>query len=331
MFLRISCAIVVICLHLSSAQYPPRLQVPGALIVPGGRPVPQRQQRLNVADFVPRPRRPSPNSNAAPQREVRPVVEEEQDNYPASIGSFDDEVNKLSIPALSTAVRQAEDEAEPTLRPSPLPFRPERPIPVTREQVRERPVEASPPRHAVRQDTRNFAPVQQSRPIPKPIRPVVRQELDEDDDDNYPVRQQVRPKVRQQQPQQFRPAPQRPAARPQYDDEEGNRKKKPVSQILRKYRTDNPDGSITWGFENDDGTFKEETLGTDCTIKGKYGYVDPEGTRREYEYEAGNKCDPQQDKLDEEEEERAARIPAKQGPSKGKPQPQYRPQQLAQY
>lgn len=57
-------------------------------------------------------------------------------------------------------------------------------------------------------------------------------------------------------------------------------KRKPTAQILRKYRTDNDDGSITWGFENDDGTFKEETLGTDCVIKGKYGYVDPDGVKR---------------------------------------------------
>lgn len=59
-----------------------------------------------------------------------------------------------------------------------------------------------------------------------------------------------------------------------------DRKRKPVSQILRKFRTDNEDGSITWGFENDDGTFKEETLGADCIIRGNYGYVDPDGVKR---------------------------------------------------
>lgn len=53
-----------------------------------------------------------------------------------------------------------------------------------------------------------------------------------------------------------------------------------MSQILSKYRNDNEDGSITWGFENDDGTFKEETLGADCIIRGKYGYVDPDGVKR---------------------------------------------------
>lgn len=61
--------------------------------------------------------------------------------------------------------------------------------------------------------------------------------------------------------------------------------------MLRRYRDDNPDGSITWGFENDDGTFKEETIGTDCVTRGKYGYVDPEGVKREYAYESGVPCD----------------------------------------
>lgn len=77
------------------------------------------------------------------------------------------------------------------------------------------------------------------------------------------------------QQQQFRAAP-RP--KQPLDDEERTRKQ-PV-QILRKYRTDNEDGSITWGFENEDGTFKEETLGIDCVISGKYGYVDPDGVKR---------------------------------------------------
>lgn len=64
------------------------------------------------------------------------------------------------------------------------------------------------------------------------------------------------------------------------DEDDLERKRRPTIQILRKYRTDNDDGSITWGFENEDGTFKEETLGTDCVIRGKYGYVDPDGVKR---------------------------------------------------
>lgn len=91
-------------------------------------------------------------------------------------------------------------------------------------------------------------------------------------------------------------APVRQAARipprPQYSEDEDRlqRRRKPQVQILRKYRTDNEDGSITWGFENDDGTFKEENLGSDCITRGKYGYIDPDGVRREYKYETGNRC-----------------------------------------
>ncbi|CRK97339.1 CLUMA_CG010731, isoform A [Clunio marinus] len=114
-----------------------------------------------------------------------------------------------------------------------------------------------------------------------------------------------------------RPAPQRNIPQPQpqrpraqiYDEPRAQQKphhsddkpKKPVAQILRKYREENPDGSITWGFENDDGSFKEETIGIDCITRGIYGYVDPDGEKREYKYETGILCDP--DKRDQEEEE----------------------------
>lgn len=72
-------------------------------------------------------------------------------------------------------------------------------------------------------------------------------------------------------------------------------------QVLRRYRNDNEDGSITWGFENDDGSFKEETIGTDCVTYGKYGYVDPDGNRREYSYSTGVLCD--KDKRADSEEQ----------------------------
>lgn len=96
------------------------------------------------------------------------------------------------------------------------------------------------------------------------------------------------------------------------DGYRNQRTKKPPVQILRKYRTDNEDGSITWGFENDDGTFKEETLGADCIVRGKYGYVDPDGVRREYSYETGSKC----------EEEEPEDLPPIQQQPKGKALPQ---------
>ena len=76
------------------------------------------------------------------------------------------------------------------------------------------------------------------------------------------------------QPQPQRPRTQnfdeqRPHQKPHHSDD---KPKKPVAQILRKYREENPDGTIVWGFENDDGSFKEETIGIDCITRGIYGY-----------------------------------------------------------
>jgi len=74
-------------------------------------------------------------------------------------------------------------------------------------------------------------------------------------------------------------------------------------QTLNRFMRQNEDGSITWGYENEDGSFKEETLGADCVVRGKYGYVDPDGVKREYEYQSGNPCDPNKRGQEEEEEE----------------------------
>lgn len=129
------------------------------------------------------------------------------------------------------------------------------------------------------------APVERPAPVPSPkqYRPAPQQIV------------QQRPRV-QQQAQHF--DEDRPLSRQQQEDE---RRKKPVAQILRKWREEHEDGSITWGFENDDGSFKEETIGIDCVTRGSYGYVDPDGEKREYTYETGILCDP--NKRDEEDEE----------------------------
>ncbi|KAJ8669728.1 hypothetical protein QAD02_000987 [Eretmocerus hayati] len=79
-------------------------------------------------------------------------------------------------------------------------------------------------------------------------------------------------------------------SKPQADYYDSTRPKKPVAQVVRRYREETADGSIIWGFENDDGSFKEEMIGIDCITRGKYGYVDPDGVRREYTYETGIKC-----------------------------------------
>merc|ERR1711893_151521 len=68
----------------------------------------------------------------------------------------------------------------------------------------------------------------------------------------------------------------------------------PVS-ILRYVDTQNIDGSYTYGYEAADGTYKLETRFVDGRVKGKYGYIDPEGNLREASYgaEAGRGFEPQ--------------------------------------
>merc|ERR1711953_163347 len=65
--------------------------------------------------------------------------------------------------------------------------------------------------------------------------------------------------------------------------------------ILRYVDTQNIDGSYTYGYEAADGTYKLETRFVDGRVKGKYGYIDPEGNVREASYgaEAGRGFEPQ--------------------------------------
>merc|ERR1712170_94873 len=65
--------------------------------------------------------------------------------------------------------------------------------------------------------------------------------------------------------------------------------------ILRYVDTQNVDGSYTYGYEAADGTYKLETRLVDGRVKGKYGYIDPEGNLREASYgaEAGRGFEPQ--------------------------------------
>merc|ERR1711963_24798 len=65
--------------------------------------------------------------------------------------------------------------------------------------------------------------------------------------------------------------------------------------ILRYVDTQNIDGSYTYGYEAADGSYKLETRHQDGRVKGKYGYIDPEGNLREASYgaEAGRGFEPQ--------------------------------------
>uniref|UniRef100_A0AAG5CT22 Uncharacterized protein n=1 Tax=Anopheles atroparvus TaxID=41427 RepID=A0AAG5CT22_ANOAO len=165
-----------------------------------------------------------------------------------------------------------------------------RPAPIPRAQIPERffATDKEPQRFAAE---RPQPQQQQQQPAPKQYRPAP---------------QQQQQSFRQPQQQHFqdedrRPAPQHQQPARVHSQAEQDRKRKPVAQILRKWRDEHEDGSITWGFENDDGSFKEETIGIDCVTRGRYGYVDPDGEKREYNYETGIQCDP--NRRDEDEDD----------------------------
>ncbi|GJQ74451.1 hypothetical protein Trydic_g21321 [Trypoxylus dichotomus] len=287
------CALAI--LAQAYGQLPPRLNIPGAVLVNQGKARPRIQQSLSDSPI--RIRRPISNAIAAPIRETRPVVEEPEDEPVQEISSsFDDEVAKLGISSLQSAVSQAVSDEE-IESPKSLQYRQERPVPVLRQDLRE----SSKPRPA---PIGRPSPIGGARPAPLFRDNLVNVRAAPREEQLAPVR---RPAPRPAVAQEFRQAPLRnnppPRPQPQYEDEDDRktyRDRKPPVQILRKYRTDNEDGSITWGYENDDGTFKEETIGIDCITRGKYGYTDPDGVRREYTYETGGRCEDPDEELAQE-------------------------------
>ncbi|CAG0922263.1 unnamed protein product [Notodromas monacha] len=63
---------------------------------------------------------------------------------------------------------------------------------------------------------------------------------------------------------------------------------KPIVQIKRLINQQNGDGSYTYGFEADDGSFKIETRDKLGNVKGKYGYYDVNNELKVVDYVAGN-------------------------------------------
>ncbi|XP_049533584.1 zyxin-like [Anopheles darlingi] len=111
---------------------------------------------------------------------------------------------------------------------------------------------------------------------------------------------------------------------------QSNEARAPPVQTIRNYSKVNDDGSFTFGYEAADGSFKEETRGTDCVVRGKYGYIDPDGNKREFTYVSGNPCDPNNPDGSEEEEERPERDgDGESGENVPQNYPQRRPQPQA--
>lgn len=76
-------------------------------------------------------------------------------------------------------------------------------------------------------------------------------------------------------------------AAPQNLDEETTTLKPHVS-ILKQINQLNDDGSYTYGFEADDGSFRVENRDIHGNVKGKYGFVDEFGQVKVVEYVAGS-------------------------------------------
>lgn len=308
--------ILALCAVTVYAQYgpaPPRIQIPGA--VPIGTPARQggfRQGRLQNSGG-PRLRRPGlarpsfKSVDAAPHPSLqsldepsKPVTEEPEDeieiNTPTAFSpniysTAEPQNDFYDITTTSQPKPPIIYNSSPYPQPTPTAIKPE---PIKPTQYRPQPPQAFNP---IRNEPINKPQPARVQPLSsRPSRPVFRPEprpfVDEEDVPVQPVRQYSRP----QEPINRAPV----KVVPQQKYTSNSRERKPVAQIIRKYTDEHPDGSITWGFENDDGSFKEETIGVDCITRGKYGYVDPDGLKREYNYETGIRCD----KTKQEQEEK---------------------------
>ncbi|XP_021942729.1 bromodomain-containing protein 4 [Zootermopsis nevadensis] len=231
----------------------------------------------------------------------RPIQEEPFEDETET--DLDSETQALSIPSstslpasLSTRPQSLQPAAFRPTRPA---FKPERPlVPHVSPSIEDIQV---PSRQQFRQSADDL-------PVP------TRQQFHQPTEDNIATRQQLRqqPRPVPTEPQYTKTSPQEYNTRqqqitrqppPQQQFSKPQRGKKPVAQVISRYREDNEDGSITWGYENDDGSFKEETIGVDCVVRGKYGYTDPDGLRRQYTYSSGIPCDKEEENRKKESTE----------------------------
>ncbi|XP_036145824.1 proline-rich extensin-like protein EPR1 isoform X2 [Monomorium pharaonis] len=216
---------------------------------------------------------------------VKPVNEEPEEEDVSSTHEDEDSRDQ------SQEVRGRDSEEDLSEEIPRTAANPPRTLPVIPGPVYRPPVQTVTPASVRVSPTTLPVPPVQYRPTPPPPPPIQYRPTQKP---TKAPRKQIADDFTYQQP--IKPPPK--AVKPSQAYE--IRGKKPVAQIIRRYRHDNPDGSITWGFENDDGSYKEETIGVDCITSGKYGYIDPDGLRREYTYEMGIKCDEQEREEEEE-------------------------------
>lgn len=194
---------------------PPRLNIPGAISL---GPVPQRERFLQPEQpqqqiRVRRPLRPAPNQPAIHQpRFVEPIDARPVIEEPEESGEF---------------IPQHNFHAQ---APSPAPTTPS-PPPQPQYQQQE---QSNAARFNVERPKPQFRQLQQPQHRPQ------QHFQHEEEFDEIPSRP-----VHRAQP---KPQPHHSPAQPHHHNE---KPKKPVAQILRKWRDEHEDGSITWGYEND--------------------------------------------------------------------------------
>ncbi|XP_034940038.1 uncharacterized protein [Chelonus insularis] len=214
-----------------------------------------------------KPENPSSPPQLQRDQPIKPVNEESKEEEEDANSPVIKPLNPVVIPQ----PQQVFPQQPSNLLSSPLTPRPE---PIFQFRPNLNPTFIQPVQPPTRDE--NIPPVQY-----RPQKPVkLRKPIQEDDEVHISVKQQYQqPSINKQS----------------YNKKAGYREKKPVAQAIRRWREDNDDGSITWGYENDDGSYKEEIIGVDCITRGKYGYIDLDGVKREYSYEMGIKCDEQED------------------------------------
>lgn len=147
---------------------------------------------------------------------------------------------------------------------------------------------------------------QQGRRVGVRVRPAIQEEevASQEEAEFYSDEQPVqRPQVQFRQPTLSRAIASEPRIQSTAPRQKTVQEPKPAPvQTIRNYNKLNDDGSFTFGYEAADGSFKEENRGTDCVVRGKYGYIDPDGNKREFTYVSGNPCDPNVNKQEQEEE-----------------------------
>jgi len=193
------------------------------------------------------------------------------------------------------------------------------------EEIQFRPRATAAPVVVARTTTRAPVTAAARRPV---SRPVVIALDDEEEEDPQPLpAQRKRPvagPVRSRVQEQARPSADSiprdtnaPAlVKPAGGSSRTRTTEKPeIVETVRRYNFESEDGSFTFGYENADGSFKEETRRPDCIVIGKYGYIDPDGIKREFTYQTGNQCDPdahkRQESSTEEEEEEEDEVPVR--------------------